>query len=141
MREIDLAYVAGIIDGEGSICITKESKLHDRRATPKYFLSVSVGNSNEWLIYWLCNTFGGSFCFRGRLGFSNLDIWVWQITQAGACQFLKLILPYLRLKHPQAELAIDFQSHRGRRGKKRTLMEVQLDEIFRQKMGILNKGG
>src|SRR4051812_37412335 len=53
-----LAYVAGLIDGEGSISIGV-SRDHPGRATPNYWLQVSVTNTDRTLIDWLLTSFGG----------------------------------------------------------------------------------
>ncbi len=104
----DLSYTAGIIDGEGSICLIKRSTRYQ-----KIFLSVSVGNTNEWLIQWLKMQYGGDISTSKNKTGSTM--WHWDITRYKASNFLKLILPYLRIKRPQAELAIKFQA-RKRKG-------------------------
>ena len=48
-----LAYTAGIIDGEGCICLDKHGK-HGIE------LKVSVGNTKEWLLQWLKMQYGGN---------------------------------------------------------------------------------
>ena len=65
--------------------------------------------------------------------------WKWSIAQNKAVEFLKLILPYLQMKRPQAELAIAFQ------GKKRvyqkTAEKAAILEAERILMGKMNKKG
>ena len=112
VKRIDLAYVAGIVDGEGCISIIKHRDSDCRRGY--YFhLTVNVSNTNEWLIAWLKFAFGGHTHTRKKGNYRPL--YQWFIDASQAFKFLKLILPYLRIKKPQAELAIEFHKARERR--------------------------
>lgn len=64
---------------------------------------------------WLCDSFGGSILARKREA-PRRDITQWQIANQQATNFLQVILPYLRIKKPQAEIAIEFQSQRMKSG-------------------------
>ena len=121
MKQTDLAYTAGIIDGEGCISIYR-MKVFSHLA-----LRVSVSSTDEWLCQFLKFSFGGHIYGPRRRG-HNKPCWEWRITSAGAGEFLRLILPYLRLKRPQAELAIKFQGAKGRSRKGLTEEERALEE-------------
>ena len=103
MKNTDLAYVAGIIDGEGCIYIEHGKKGKSIQ------LSVSVGSSDRWLCEFLKFSFGG--CLY-EMKSKTLPCWKWEIRTRQAGQFLEDISPYLRLKKPQAEIAIKFQRAR-----------------------------
>jgi len=105
--DIDLAYTAGILDGEGCICITKRGDLRGRRH-PYIMLEVIIVNTQEWLGHWLRAQFGGTLKQQHKLP-PNKDLWVWNLTNTKASEFLELLLPFIHLKRPQAELAISFQ--------------------------------
>lgn len=147
MKKTDLAYVAGIIDGEGWISIKNRQIKNGNR---NYALKVGLGNTNEWLVNWLKFSFGGSVCIKKKWLTNQKQQWVWDLSTKQASEFLKMILPYLKLKKPQAELAIKFQSrrkHRGNpnwkiKGKRRmTDAEIALDEADKILMGSYNKRG
>jgi len=114
MKKTDLAYIAGIIDGEGCIHIQQRSGKNG------YQLLLNVPSTDEWLPAWLNFAFGGSVFFRKSCLPNRQDVWVWQTSsnQAKAC--LEAIYPYLRLKQPQAKIAIEFQQNRRRGGYKTT---------------------
>jgi hypothetical protein len=103
MKKTDLAYIAGIIDGEGCIYIERGKKGRG------FQLSVSVGSSDKCLCELLKFSFGG--CVY-QMKSKTLPMWKWEIRTRQAGQFLESILPYLRLKQPQAEIAIKFQKAR-----------------------------
>ena len=104
MKKTDLAYVAGIVDGEGCIYLEHNSK------GKSFQLSVSVGSTDAWICEWLKFAFGGC---TYEMKTKNMPMRKWEIRTKQAGQFLESILPYLRLKKPQAELAIQFQKARN----------------------------
>ena len=129
-----LAYTAGIFDGEGCISIV-------RRKGKKGFycqLYISVGSTDEWLAEWLKMQYGGSVIFCEREG-NKQNLWKWNLWSRKATTFLALILPYLNLKRPQAELAIGFQLKNNKLGK--TDAELAIIEAERLMMGKMNKRG
>ncbi len=54
--------------------------------------------------------FGGAVVHNISKNPKHKDRWSWHIPSKQASEFLKLVLPYLQLKRPQAELAIKYQS-------------------------------
>ena len=127
------AYVAGIIDGEGSICLQPNS--------PKgcYSVRVSVANTNEWLLQMLKSQFGGRIYLKNHGNRFWKPAWEWVVQARKAIEFLQLILPYLQLKHLQAELALSYQKRRikGHRSEQSRV----LDEADRLLMHSYNKRG
>ena len=121
MSKTDLAYTAGIIDGEGCIMI---SRVRSQRSRSGYIygLTVAVNSTDEWLPQWLKFSFGGSITFREPHRKNESPLWMWALRSRQASDFLKLTLPYLHLKKPQAELAIKFQT-RKKYGRSLPLLE------------------
>ncbi len=113
--ETDLAYVAGIIDGEGSIVIYQRpmkkiihhGKYGDR--TPKHELNVSVGMTDRKIPYYLKDLFGGSVCGVTQRSGNRKPFWKWSVTGQRASDLLKRLLPFLKTKALQAQTAIVFQ--------------------------------
>ena len=127
------AYTAGIIDGEGSIGLERcGGKKYNR-----YAIRVIVGNTNEWLCQLLAFSFGGSLHLRPSKNPKHQDCWIWSISARQAATFLSLVLPYLQIKRPQAELALSYQLRRHHCGIK-TDNERILDEADRILMKSYN---
>ena len=123
MRKTDLAYTAGIIDGEGCIGIYKHPSQSSKDKI-RYTLTITVAMTNEWTIQWLRFAYGGSVKSQQRP--LRKRVWIWTVEAQQALVFLKLISPYLHLKHPQAELAIKFQENKKRQpGSNHLLEEAQ----------------
>jgi len=133
MTKVELAYMAGIMDGEGSIGINK-IKNYNGTNTTYYRLLVQVGMVEGCIPQWLCDSFGGSIAVRPKIK-PRRAVTNWQIANKQAVIFLQAILPYLKIKKQQAEIAIDFQSKRlqscgaiGKRGRPFKTSAEQKDE-------------
>lgn len=136
MKKVDLAYAAGIIDGEGSIGIARHSSKSCKRGY-SLELCVQVTSSDEWLCTWLKFAFGGSLSHS--INSADNPMWHWIIGARKASEFLKLILPYLKLKHSQAELAIIFQSAK-RIGLRKSDEEMAVEEAQRLILQNMHRG-
>jgi hypothetical protein len=96
MKEIDLAYAAGIIDGEGSISIVKNK---DNRCIRGYTyrLVIMVSMVTPEIPHWLHDLFGGRLATQRRLYTTHaMDITHWCLSARQSLKFLQLILPYLK---------------------------------------------
>jgi hypothetical protein len=144
VSEVDLAYAAGIIDGEGTICIC-----HIRRpkCNPDWEnrLLVEVNTTDNVIVPWLKSTFGSTVHLQKatRPGCKNSNRWV--CTHRRAVAFLQLVMPYLKLKKTQAVLAINFQGSKNWGGKNRwyrkTQEEIDFEDKCLKEMKALNKRG
>lgn len=102
-REKRLAYIAGVIDGEGTVSV---------RLNNGYMAAyVSVSNTSQELIEYLSQSFAGS---TGTYNSSNepkyySQIYRWGINKVQDIQsFLRLVQPYLVVKRLHAELTLKF---------------------------------
>jgi hypothetical protein len=102
--KIALAYTAGIIDGEGYVGLIERNRKKDLSIG----LRVSASNTKEWLIQWLKMQYGGYIHCRQPKQINCKPNWTWQLDNKKAFEFLELVLPYLQIKHPQAEIAVAF---------------------------------
>ena len=107
MKKTDLAYIAGLFDGEGCIRINKNSAKHNY-----YTMHVMVNMSWQWMPEFLRCCFGGAVHKRKMDKYypNAKDQWCWLINGQEAVEFLTSVMPYLKLKRAEAELAIVFQS-------------------------------
>ena len=110
MKQTDLAYIAGIMDGEGCICIVKRKSCS--RKGYSYQLRVTIVNTNEWLVHSLKMQYNG-WVYDHCSG-TNKRVWEWRVDSNLALSFLESIVKYLKLKRAEAEIAINFQRTRPR---------------------------
>ena len=113
MKAVDLAYMAGIVDGEG--CIAIDRFTNKNLPSYCYRLKLRVTNTNHWLIEQLRFSFGGNIKTIKPKG-KEKESWEWYLAGERASFCLKLLLQYLCIKRPQAELGIKFQSHKKGKG-------------------------
>ena len=124
MDDLDLAYIAGFFDGEGSITISNRVASSCRSLSPNHTVTVSVGNTDPTVVSILHKEFGGSLSFAKAKRENHKDIYQWQISARGACVFLSAIRPFLKMKHKQADIAINFQESKPPYSKTRLTDEV-----------------
>lgn len=139
MKKTDLAYTAGIMDGEGCIHIRRQ---WDKRykGCYKYTMMVYLTSTDEWLPRWLQLAWGGSVSLNDRRKENPKwkPAYQWSIASKKALEFLLAILPYLILKKPQAEIAIAFQ-FRQKVGGQRTPQEQVLKDADRTRLDYLKR--
>ncbi|HEX3523619.1 MAG TPA: LAGLIDADG family homing endonuclease [Stellaceae bacterium] len=135
----DLAYLAGFIDGEGSISIFPGTSRGRRRDN----LRLDIYNTNEAVLQWIKRTFGGRIHKVGRPKARNTkQEYVWAAGAQCAAQILKACLPFLKIKRTQAELFIQHQATSRRNGRYYTppeILAVRNDIVA--KMASLNRRG
>jgi len=141
----NLIYLAGIIDGEGCLGISKNSTKKQRQKNPKYQSEVCVVNTNHALMDWLQNKIGG--LVNARKNYQE-ETWKtayrWRIKEGQHSTLLKSILPYLIIKKKQAELIIEFQETKKLQSLfGRELSDEQKDtrEFYYQSLKKLNAKG
>jgi hypothetical protein len=139
----DLAYTAGIIDGEGSIMVKRSKENRPGRPTREYRIVVSVGNTNRLLLEWLLVRWEGSIKPYIRKIPNCKPVYTWTLSAKSAVMFLKLIKDFLVIKKDQAELALIFQTtvKSGGSWSRLTPETLQTREDCFNKMAILNKRG
>ncbi len=108
MENVDLAYVAGIFDGEGCVLIYKVPRHNQKRGGIQHRLKISIANTNTDLMSWLKENFGGNIVVADRRE-QYRKFYHWQLSGVSAAEFIKRLLPYLKIKQQQVKLAISFQ--------------------------------
>jgi hypothetical protein len=108
LTEAQSAYIAGIVDGEGSVMLIVRTSVR----LPSVHLRVSVSNTCFKLLEWLRVVTGiGTVHLvdNQKYGRSTRQGGVWKTHGESAASFLEQILPYLIIKPNQATGGIKFQ--------------------------------
>lgn len=131
ITETQAAYIAGFLDGEGSVILVM------RRTSVAMY--VSATNSNRAVLDWLAETSGvGGVNDHRAVGERHAATWAWRTSGDAAESLLRRILPYMIIKAEQARLAIETQER---------LRDPQLKadrswhDAYRQRMKALNQRG
>jgi hypothetical protein len=114
LTEVDKAYIAGIIDTEGSIILTQDTKVNSH-----FKLQITITNTSYKLIRFLSLKLSGLKHSINRRYISPKRKTAYSITlQAQSAEILlKEIFPYLVLKKEQAEIALKYRETIVGRGK------------------------
>lgn len=142
------AYLAGLIDGEGTITITSQKlgRKGARNVRISYALTVAVYNTNRDVLDWLASTFGGTVTSekRKKPRPNQKLTHKWRVSITDALALLYHVLPYLRIKIQQANIAIDFLTNRKKyRGTKLHASDTDTDwcESLKTRINLLNHRG
>ena len=110
MTGIELAWAAGLFEGEGTIRINKATK-HNLG-----HLCVSVVNTDKQVVDWFHDRWPGYMKPATGLRVDQRPAWVWVIAARRAAEFLRAIQPYIvtnRVRE-KAQFGIDFQENKKR---------------------------
>lgn len=114
MQQPNWPYLAGLIDGEGHIGITKGCRYWTNKSGvktkyPAYCLQISIANCEIRLMKYLITHFGGTFYVHTRINPNARLGYNWHPKGAkNKEQLLLAVIPYLVLKTEQAKIALEF---------------------------------
>jgi len=101
VNKCEWTYLAGIIDGEGSI------------SCPEYkTLYLAIVNTDRKLIDWLLETLGGTVFTTKHQGTRWKDGYRWSLFGLDAQRILRKVEPYLIIKKERARLALQLPINR-----------------------------
>lgn len=107
--EIERAYAAGLIDGEGCIDIGYNKK-SIYNTYGQFYPRVTVHITDKSVLDWLMGLWGGSIFIRK----TGLPHWKqsydWKLQSVKALDFITDIKPYLIIKSDQAEAFLKFNT-------------------------------
>jgi hypothetical protein len=138
---LDCAYLAGFLDGEGCIDIALSKRA---RATDQHYIRVAATNTDPEVIAWIAETFGGAGHLKRKAVPPRRACYLWVCSTTRAYHVLKLLLPHMKTKRRQAELAIEFQerlfaTYGERRGRFVSDDECQYRDRIKQAISALNQ--
>jgi hypothetical protein len=146
-QAIQYAYLAGIIDGEGWIGITKSTKADC--VNPTYVPKIQVGMVDPNIPFFLKKVFGGSIHTESVQ--NRQLIYRWHLTSISELQnCLAAVIPYLIVKKEMAEQISEFIAsrvdlhafpHNSKDCEKLKSSEIQRRESYFQSLKKLNAVG
>ena len=133
MTKLELAWAAGLIDGEGCICIVKHpAHQYKRSKTDRYVPLLKVTMCSKETIDVLYNIFKmGSRSERKQLPRAS-DSYTWLCNSQQVAPVLRKILPYLVTKQEEADVMLEYLAlpaspRGGSKGTKATTNELLED--------------
>lgn len=133
-------YLAGIMDGEGSISIACSHRTRKSNKNPSYCVRISVAMCDKEIPWIFFQVFGGYFGQRNRKTFNHKASFDWVASSKSSIEILELLLPSLRCerKIKTAKLCLELQKHIADKSVK--FKKLTKDElIYRNSLYVLSK--
>jgi hypothetical protein len=140
----ELAYLAGLFDGEGTICIQKDTrplaKDNGRNWNPIYNVTFRVGMTHRGAVERFKEFFKVGFIDCEKSYHKFRPMWRYSIRRRDdAKRVIEMIEPYLMVKKEQAHYALCyFLNCPSQRGRYMTPRVLERKEWYYQKMRELN---
>jgi len=139
MEETDIAYLAGIVDGDGSISIAKCTRYKGRC---RYWLQLNVTNCSKELVEWIKDRYGGTIqtktpTTKGRA------IYRWCLANQNAEYLIEELVDYLIVKKDQAYVALEFRNTYGKTDYRQGGLSqdiIDMRDVMREAVSKLNRG-
>lgn len=141
IKKEELAYAAGIFDGEGHISLMRLAKPSRKLARPAYGLDVQVTNTDRPVLEFFRDRFGGRVKSHSMVE-GRKPTYRWQVTGKKIDNFLVRVQPYIRIRKLQVKYALDFRKSIRRRKIQRARLipeEIRYREFLRRKINA--RGG
>jgi hypothetical protein len=106
LTEVQKAYIAGFFDGEGCISISKYQGKNN--ITPAYTLKVVIGQKGDQPLFEFMEITGLGKIHKHKKQSCSGDFYQWHLCPADAKELLMAMLPYLRNKKREAQIAVEF---------------------------------
>ena len=113
-REIELAWAAGLFDGEGSICIAA-NRTNGDRSKIQHRLFVRLGMTNKACVDKFSSIIGFGKVYERKKRLPLKMQWEWVVADRAACRALLVFMEYLVLKKPEAEVSVAFALEKSSR--------------------------
>ena len=100
MRESDIAYIAGLFDGEGSIQYKQymRKRKHNPRPYPTWSIRMEIAMTDKSVLMWLCEVVGTGTVNSRKVRPGKKKQWRWRCSHRQAYYVARLIWPYVHVK-------------------------------------------
>jgi hypothetical protein len=138
-----LAYLAGIVDGEGCIHI---GHYFNKSQNQKVFHSLlQITSTDKCLIEWLTNIFGGNssvYTDAQTPKNSTLKPYVWKASGERLTHLCELLIPFAIIKKEQLEIMLEFRrtfqdQHEPRKGQQG--IQSMSQELIDYRLRLMSK--
>ncbi|HEX6537523.1 MAG TPA: hypothetical protein VF041_23275 [Gemmatimonadaceae bacterium] len=104
LTQVEIGYLAGIIDGEGTISVMYYQSKTGR--APSLTCRLSIGNTNLDLLRWVESVCGGKIHLNTNVRMQRAKLYYnWALLGRPALDTIALVEPHLKIKRQQAILA------------------------------------
>lgn len=145
LPDIERAYLAGIVDGEGYIGVEVRKFTTERSSGRRHYglhVRVVISNNDQSLIDWLCSRFHGSVAsWISRTGRQSTQSF--EARREDKLRLLEECLPFLIVKKRHAEIAAELirtRASKGPRGYSEQVWQTRL-LLAQELQGLTDRAG
>lgn len=140
LTDVQAAWLAGILDGEGSIGIWRQ-RSNDRNGW-KYRSAVTVANTHDGFIAQVAGLLDSSVHIKsnGKPALNHKKCWAVWVKARAIPNLLKQVAPYLVIKQKQAAFVLEFCEKVAASPVHNRAMQPEFERLY-QECKILNKRG
>ena len=125
MKDTDIAYIAGLFDGEGCVSYKQymRKRSNNKKAYPTWQIRLEMAMTDKSILIWVCEVLGvGTLTDKPRKGLRKngtkyLMQYRWRCTFRDAYYVCLLIWPWSHTKLPKIQQIIEHYSHIKMNGK------------------------
>jgi len=118
MTDTEIAYIAGLFDGEGCVSYKQymRKRPHNPRAYPTWQIKLEIAMTEKSILVWLCEVLGvgtvtpKKYKTKYTLGWKKQ--WRWRCSHRDAFMVCCAIFPYAHIKLGKIQKIIDHYSKR-----------------------------
>jgi hypothetical protein len=114
MNKTDLAYLAGVMDSDGSISIGVNKSEGTNGSAPRFFELIAIRQCDPQAVHLAQELFGGNITIgksRGQFRRASYD---WYARNQRACTVVATLRPFLRIKARQADIVLNMRAIKDR---------------------------
>jgi hypothetical protein len=125
--EVQLAYIAGLMDGEGGIGIYRKQNRGGKE--PNYSVLVKITNTDKAVLLWVKQVTGVGYIVQKETKNPAKDspCWDWKLRKSEISVLFPFLLPYLRVKKRHAELVLEFLALYTSRGRQEVSSDISIE--------------
>lgn len=140
MKEFDLIYAAGFIDGEGCFTLDINQSPHGKRYIV-YTARLVVVNTNTEVLYWLQKRFEGSVFKRTKQTTERKATYGWRLFGDKLKNLCEKLIPYSIVKKEHIKLILQYRQTFDSLRRQVSEETISLRKQFYIRMRELNKTG
>ena len=107
MNSHEWAYLAGLLDADGSVSVRKYKRKDS--STYKYHVECVISNSDNSLMDWLVTKLGGGvLIINKKAPQKHKTVWRWVVTGRKVIPILEKCIPHMIVKKQRARLGLQF---------------------------------
>ena len=112
MNQNDIAYIAGLFDGEGSVSYyqRKEKRKDKKKAYNFWMIRCELSMTDQYVVEWMHEVLGvGTVCKRLPIKswVGKKTQWRWRCGYRDALQFAKIVWPHIQVKLHKIEQILE----------------------------------